>query len=52
MERTAKFGWYAIRFGWTYQQTVRENPAWYLDRLGDFVAIHDEVRAEKQKAGS
>jgi hypothetical protein len=52
MERTAHYGWYAERYGWTQEQVDRQNKAWYLDRLPAFAEIWDEVAAEKQKAAS
>ena len=49
MERTAHFGWFAERYGWTAAQTMAENPAWLIDRLPAFAEILDEVAAEKAK---
>lgn len=48
-ERTAHYGWFAERYGWTVAQ-VDEQPAWYTDRLAGFAGIVDEVNEAKQKA--
>lgn len=51
MERAAYYGFFALRCGWTVDEVDRQ-PDWYISRLPAFIAIHDEVQAEKQKAAS
>jgi len=52
MEATAAYGFFADRYGWTFRQTLDENPEWYLERLPAYAAVLDEVRAEKAKAAA
>lgn len=51
MERTASYGFFAERYGWTVEQ-VESQPAWYVARLPAFAAIVDDIQAEKQKQAS
>lgn len=51
MEKTAHYGWFAERYGWTQQQ-VDAQRSWYTDRLPAYAEIVDEVAAEKQKAAA
>lgn len=51
MERTADYGWFAERYGWTKQQ-VDAQPYWYRSRLPEYAQIFDEVKAEKQEAAT
>lgn len=48
-ERTAHYGFFALKCGWTVEQ-VDAQPHWYLARLPGFIAIVGEVEAAKQKA--
>lgn len=51
MERTAYYGFFALRCGWTQQQ-VDDQEHWYIQRLPAYVAIVDEIEAERQKAAA
>lgn len=48
MERTASFGFFAERYGWTPDQ-VETLPHWFKQRLPAFARIMDELKAESEK---
>jgi hypothetical protein len=51
MERTGYYGFFALRCGWTVEQ-VDSQPDWYIQRFPAFVAITDEIEAERAKAAA
>lgn len=48
LEAAAQYFWYADRFGWLPTE-VEELPAWLRDRLPTVAAVHDEIKAEKER---
>jgi len=47
MERTAHYGFFAERYGWTQDQ-VDAQADWYTARLPAFAQLVDEVNTEKR----
>jgi len=47
-EVTAQFFWWAERFGWTPDQ-VEALPLFVRERMAGVAAMHDELRAEREK---